>query len=236
MNSFMNKQISYGLFALLLCCNAGATTFSYSVNAIIPDGDLNGYQNSQPLSGLPPVSTDVNVTLNLSSGFNGDFYAYLSHNNAIAILLNRVGRSSASSVGYPDAGFGLDSLATSFTLDDQAGHDVHLYRSFPFALNSSGQLTGQWQPDGRAIDPLSAGSVFDGAARSSTMGVFNGMDPNGLWTLYLADVSPGGEGTLVGWGLQITAVPEPASLTLLGCAVLAVLLWSPPRQRADGAR
>jgi subtilisin-like proprotein convertase family protein len=74
-------------------------------------------------------------------------------------------------------------------------------------------LTGNWQPDGRAIDPLSAGSVFDEAGRSSMLSVFNGQDANGVWTLFIADASPGGEGTLLDWGISV--VPERSSAALM---------------------
>src|SRR2546421_12821122 len=113
----MKKQIGFWMLLVLLCPAAQATIFSYNVSATIPDGDLNGYQNSQTLGGLQPYITDVNVTLNIASGFNGDFYAYVSHNQRSAILLNRAGRSSTSSVGYPDAGFGPDGLGNSFKFD-----------------------------------------------------------------------------------------------------------------------
>jgi hypothetical protein len=169
----------------------------------------------------------LNVTLQISAGFNGDFYAFLTHDNTTAILLNRVGRNSSHQVGYPDSGFGPDAFANAFTLDDQAATDVHFYRNAAFALNGSGQLTGSWQPDGRTLDPLSAASAFDSATRSAPLSVFNGMDPNGLWTLYVADVSSGGEGTLASWGLQLTLVPEPATggLLWLGFVTLGCQHW-----------
>lgn len=217
------------LLALVLGAGAPSAALAYSTSvnnlfATIPDGDLNGYQNSFSLNGLSGPVSHVSVTLNISGGFNGDLYGYLIHNHTNAILLNRVGVSSASSVGYPDAGFGPDAASTSFTLDDLANRDVHLYRTFPYILNGSGQLTGTWQPDGRAIDPLSAGSAFDTAARSNPLGIFNGLDPNGSWTLYLADVSSGGVSTLVGWGLTVD-VPEPSGAALLGFGV-AALSWA----------
>jgi subtilisin-like proprotein convertase family protein len=217
----MKPHVISCLFALGCCYSASAATFSYSVGATIPDGNLNGYQNSQVVSGLSGPITDLNVTLQISGGFNGDFYAFLTHGGTTTILLNRVGRNATHQVGYPDAGFGPDASASDFTFDDQASTDVHLYRNGAFGLNGSGQLTGSWQPDGRTLDPLSPASAFDGAARPATLNVFNGMDPNGLWTLYVADVSSGGEGTLVGWGMQITTVPEPTAATLLGLGLVA---------------
>jgi subtilisin-like proprotein convertase family protein len=230
----MKKYLSSFLLAVASAFTAGATVSSTSVDnlfAPIPDGRLTGYQNSQTLSGLPASITDINVTLNISGGFNGDLYAYLAHGNAVAILLNRVGRTSSSNVGYPDTGFGLNASVNSFTLDDQAAHDIHSYRTFPFTLNGNGQLTGLWQPDGRTLDPLSAGSAFSGAARSNTLGIFNGMDPNGLWTLFVADVSPGAESTLIGWGLEITTIPEPNSIMLTTLGLAAGWLWAGGRRR-----
>jgi len=224
------------LTALVLSLAAQASVYTLNnLNATIPDGDLNGYQNTLSVSGLSAGITDVNVTLNLSGGFNGDYYAYLLHGSATAILLNRVGRGGASGSGYPDAGFGPDAAANSFLFDDQAAHDVHLYRTFAYTLNG-GQLTGQWQPDGRLIDPLSPGSAFDAAPRSNQLGAFNGMDANGAWTLFIADVSPGGEGTLLGWGVQITTVPEPSALVLVSCGLIAAFCRPHKLGKSQGQR
>src|SRR5215471_9651153 len=128
----MKKLIWSWLALAVLSLSSHAVVFSYNVGATIPDGDFNGIQNSQTISGLPNLTSDVNVTLNISGGFNGDLYGYLYHNGTTALLLNRVGRTSSSGVGYPDSGFGPDLSANSFTLDDQAGHDVHLYHTFSF--------------------------------------------------------------------------------------------------------
>src|SRR5205814_3076743 len=122
-----------------------------------------------------------------------------------------------SAAGYNDTGFGPDASLNKFRLDDTTGQDVHFYRSFSYTLNGSGQLTGQWQPDGRGIDPASSGATFSAAPRNSMLSVFNGMDPNGMWTLFIADVSGGNESTLVSWGLGLsTVVPEPASVAFVG--------------------
>jgi subtilisin-like proprotein convertase family protein len=217
------KSLNVASLALLLGFSAGvrAATYSNSLENIfagIPDGDLNGAQSSLTVSGLANTIADVNVTLTIAGGFNGDYYAYLYHNGASAILLNRVGRIGSSSFGYSDAGFGTNSFSVRFTLDDQAANDVHFYRNSSFTLNANGQLTGSWQPDGRTIDPQSLASLFDTASRSSELDVFNGLDANGTWSLFVADVSAGNEGTLVNWGLQIMTTPEPGSglLLLLG--------------------
>jgi hypothetical protein len=55
------------------------------------------------------------------------------------------------------------------------------------------------------------------------LSVFNGMNPNGDWTLFLADQGAGDEATLTGWTLSLTAVPEPAVPLLGGLATLLAL-------------
>ena len=223
------------VLALAMGCainvNAAYTFSFYPGNASIPDGNANGYQNSVTLADVPGAITDVNVTLGISGGFNGDLYVWLSHDSALSVLLDRVGVSSANSVGYANAGFGPGAGNVSFTLDDQAAQDVHFYQSTPYLLNSGGQLTGRWQPDGRTIDPASPPGLFDPAPRPDKLVVFDGLNPNGQWTLYVADLSPGGVSALTSWGLQIEVVPEPRVVNLAGLGCM-LLLW---RYRFDAA-
>ena len=213
----------------------GAYTFTfYPGNAVVPDDDPNGYQNTVDLSGVAGTISDVTVTLNIAGGFNGDLYAWLGHAGELSILLNRVGVYAGNSVGYGDAGFGPDAGQVSFTLDDQAQGDVHFYQSSSYQLNGNRQLTGSWQPDGRLLDPSSNPDSFAATPRSNLLSVFNGSDANGDWTLYIADLSPGGVSTLVSWGLQIEVVPEPGSLALLLCG--ATLLWRIARSNGHRGR
>jgi subtilisin-like proprotein convertase family protein len=219
------RRVFVLLLGMLALAHSAQASNSVEVGAVIPDNDPNGLQSSQNLASLPLPIARVTVTLNVSGGVNGDLYAFLSHSSRMAVLLNRVGRTGANALGYPDGGFGPDAALNSFTFSDLASDDVHYYRTAAHLLNADGQLTGIWQPDGRGLDPESAGWVFETAPRSNMLGIFNGMDPNGLWTLYVADLSPLGESTLVSWGLDITLVPEPASATLLGWALAGGLLW-----------
>ena len=133
--------------------------------------------------------------------------------------MNRVGMTSGNPDGYPNSGM-LVTLTSAST-----ANDIHFYQNFSPAYNGSGQLTGTWQADGRT-SPLdtSRGSLSS----------FNGLDPNGTWTLFFADLSPGDQSTLVSWSLDITTVPEPVPLALAIFAALAALikLVSWRRQRA----
>ncbi len=188
---------------------AHATLYTYNftgINAAIPDGDGAGYSDTRILSGLTDEIADVNVTLNISGGYNGDLYGYLVHDSGFAVLLNRIGRTSTDEFG--SSGSGL-----SVTLDDQAGgNDIHLAPYLPGAVRS-----GTWTPDGRETDPA---NVLDTDSRTATLASFNGADPNGSWTLFLADLSAGDQSTLVSWGLEISTVPEPTTWALLAFASL----------------
>ena len=182
-----------------------STGFANSGN--IPDGSPTGWSDSRSVSVGDAVITDISVKLNVSGGFNGDLYAYLSYNGVLVPLLNRVGVSGASgnAFGYSDTGFNVTLSST--------GTDVHFYGASSPTINGSGQVTGSWQVDGRSIDPNSAPGSFDTASRVTFSGL-NGLNPNGTWTLFFADLSSGAQSQVVSWELDITAVPEPANVAL----------------------
>jgi hypothetical protein len=135
--------------------------------------------------------TDITFTFTTTGGWNGDLYAYLSHGDGLAILLNRVGANAAGEDGYSTPGFNNITLTTS-------GTDIH-----GVASPTPG---GSYAADGR-VD-------YTSSTRANTLSVFNGVDPNGSWTLYFGDLSPLNESTLTSWSLDITAVPEPVNVAL----------------------
>jgi subtilisin-like proprotein convertase family protein len=199
------------------------TTNSYSLTSsgtvAIPDGNLTGLMETFNVTGLGGDISNVQLTLDITGGFNGDLYAYLTGpGGQMAVLLNRTGLSSVNPTGYGDPGFNV-------TFDDTA-LNIHGYGG-----NGNQQLTGMWAPDGRNINPQSSGSAFDSASTSANLGLFNGLNgnnANGSWTLYVADVV-GGDGTanlsLDNTFLTITTVPEPQTMALAiagGFLLLAV--------------
>ncbi|MEI7902162.1 MAG: PEP-CTERM sorting domain-containing protein [bacterium] len=211
----MNIPIKRAAFALLL---AGLTTHTHAAVVAewsgaqeIRDNDASGVAYSFTLSGQPSEITGISVSLSVSGGWNGDLYAYLSHGDGFAVLLNRVGVMTAGSDGYGNTGFDV-------TLSSGAGADIHSYQGSNPSYNESGQLTGNWAADGRFLDPTSS-------VRANTLDVFiNGLNPNGLWTLFIADLSGGELSTLTSWKVDI--VPEPSSLALLLAGALALVSLS----------
>jgi hypothetical protein len=205
---------------------AGAAIYStnwssgFTAGGVIPS-DGNGWWDTQPIAGLSGTLVSVAVRLHLvealPEGNNSDLFAYLSHGGQTVILLNRVGRTAANPGGYLDPGMDITLSDT-----DPAATDVHLYGGTGFTV-----LTGTWQPDGRDIDPTSTGAEFDAATRQNSgapLGLLNGLDPDGDWTIYFSDQGAAGQSTVASWGLDIEAVPEPVSVALGVLAGAALLV------------
>jgi subtilisin-like proprotein convertase family protein len=218
MNSLLAKI--FAAAALAWCGNASAALFyDYSGSSVaIPDNSGTGIGFGFSLSDPAASITSVTVTLNISGGYNGDLYAYLSHGSGFAVLLNRTGVGSStpgsSSAGYADTGFAI-------TLGSSAAANVHFYQNNSPTYNVNGQLTGTWRPDGRGIDPELTPSAFD-ASGSADFSTFTGLNPNGNWTLFLADLSGGSISTLDDFSVSVTAVPEPLNV---GLAVFAGIFF-----------
>ncbi len=183
----------------------------FANSGVIPDGRLSGWSDVRTVSDVVGSISSLSVTLNLSGGCNGDLYAYLAHDTGYTVLLNRVGRGTGNALGYEDSGMNVTLTA--------GGSDIHNYQSGAYTL-TAGQLTGIWAPDGRAISPLAPVGTFDTAGRTTFLSSFTGLNPNGSWTLFVADVSGGEQTTLTSWGLNIASVPELASLAGGAVAVL----------------
>jgi len=210
------KHIFSTIVACMLTTAAWAQqswSTNVTANTLVPDNDFNGLASSFSVSGLSGAISYVTVTLDVTGGYNGDLYASLvGLNGGFAVLLNRIGVGAANTNGYSDAGFNI-------TLSDSAANgNIHDYE---LVLNpSGGQLTGIWAPDGRNIDPQSAASAFDSAAVTATLSSFIGNGANGTWGFFIADLSPGGQSTLVSYGVTILTVPEPQTWMIAGMAAL----------------
>lgn len=187
---------------------ATTITETFTVNATVPDNDDLGLADYRNISapGLTEIQS-ITVGLNFSGGWNGDLYAHLVHGSGFSVLLNRPGRTS----GDPD---GAGSSGMTILLDDGAATDVHT------AIPTVGLATGTYQPDARTEDPL---LVTDTSPRTAFLSNFIGLNPNGTWTLFVADQSPGAVSTLQSWTLNITAVPEPSAALLGGLGMVLLL-------------
>jgi subtilisin-like proprotein convertase family protein len=214
----MRRLLSIGLMGFAIAVTlrpAEAALLTYNWNSgfnnsgVIPDGDAGGWSDTRTVSTSYSSIESVSVTLNISGGYNGDLYVYLAHGSGFSVLLNRVGRTAGDGFGYGDAGF-------TITLSDLAGvtTDIHSYGG-----NGGAPLTGTFQSDGRFVDPL---AVLNTDPRNNRLDQFNDLNPNGEWSLFIADMSGGDQSTLVSWQLDITAVPEPTTVALGIFGVMAI--------------
>jgi hypothetical protein len=189
----------------VITAQAGIYTYGSSYN--IPNGSLGGVAHQVTVSGEGSSLSDISVAINVSGGYNGDLYAYLSYNGALVPLLNRVGVSSGNPFGASGAGLNV-TLSDSGTIANGGYGNIH--------AAGAGVLSGTWQPDGQSTLPLASATSFSASGGSITLdGTFGTLNPNGVWTLFFADVSAGGSQAVVnGWSLDITAVPEPVNVAL----------------------
>ncbi len=225
----MKKQIRILMLLLLtaLASRADLTNLTVNVtnNTVIPDANPVGITSTLGVSGMIGGTTNITVNLNITGGFSGDLYAYLiSPTGTMVVLVNRAGENSGNYFGYSDAGYNV-------TFDNSSTTNIHNYQTGSYTLNGSGQLTGTWATDSRAISPLAAPSVFDASPTGNTLANYYGSSPNGVWTLFVADLSGGGQSTLVSWGLSVVTVPEPQTWTILGGGLAACWLMIRRRQK-----
>ena len=187
------------LLAALLLATVSAQGALYPssgpLNTAIPDGNPAGISFTLNATGLLPTISDVNVFINVSGGFNGDLYAYLSHDGVLVPLLNRVGVGQGTPGTYQDV-FGYSAAGfNNITLDQQATALGNIHNV------SSPTADASYQPD----------------SGSGSLNNFNGSNPNGNWNIFFADMASGpgtSTSSLVSWGLDITAVPEPVNVAL----------------------
>lgn len=215
-------RLVFGLWFLISTPVFAATVvYDYTVGTAVPDGSIIGWSDTRTVSGLTGVIGAVEVSLNITGGYNGDLFAQLVHDSGYSVLLNRVGRRADDFTGYADSG-----LNVVLADDPTSSGDIHSYRRVLFGNDTTslgGPLTGRWSTDARTADPA---LVLDTDPRTATLADFIGLDPNGNWTLFIADLDSGGQSTVQGWGLTLTSalVPEPRIAVLFLISFGAVLL------------
>ena len=194
------------LFAMVPATSAITLTFSnpssITINSV---GPATPYPAIINVSGLSGPITDMNVVINgLSHTFISDVGALL------------VGPGGQSVVLFDALGGTTSVTNANLTLDDQAA------ASLPCSTAVS---SGTFKPTNCVV-----GDIFPPPAPASGYGSllsgFNGTNPNGTWRLFINDfVAPAGGSIAGGFGLQVTIVPEPASLLLLGLGLLTIATW-----------
>jgi uncharacterized repeat protein (TIGR01451 family) len=169
--------------------NSFANAGSIAIPAKGNSGAANPYPSTISVTGITAPITKVTVTLsNLSHSFPAD----------LDILL--VGPGGKKVLVMSDTGGGNAINNVVLTFDDGAA------QSLP---NASQLTSGAYKPTN-----FGAGDTFPspapGAPYSGALSVFNGIDPNGTWALYITDDSNPNSGALNGGWVLTLHTAEPA--------------------------
>jgi len=196
----INSAKIAGFTAILLVVAGARADVFFNVNEDIPQGDLAGVSPAGSVSGLSGVISSVTLGLDITGGYNGDLYAYLEAPNGAT-----VGLFDQPGVSGLDP-FGYGGSGLDVTLSDTGTGQLQT------AAETDGEVeTGNFQATG-------------------SFASFNGLSPDGIWDLFVADVADGGgQAVLDNWSLDIATVPatvpEPGqvpAMMLLGLAGLSV--------------
>lgn len=148
------------------------------------------------VSGQPTITTDVNVTLHaISHLFVEDFDVLLEGPTGVRVMV--MSDVHCNNVDDPTTG-------VTVTFDDQASQSA---TGGPLSSGTSYKPTDL---DGSGCDSAGDG-VLPAAPNATTFAAFNGTNPNGTWTLYVADDVATDNGTIAGgWSLDLLSDdPEP---------------------------
>lgn len=203
----MKTRLAASLLLTATLAQAQSTnTYSLSPNVGIADGSPLGVAEQFNV-GLNGAISDIQVSLDITGGFNGDLYAYLAGpQGQLAVLLNRPGITGSNPYGYNDAGMNI-------TLAMVAVNNIHDYATVGgYSLNGT-----TWLADGRNLNPQSLGSILYGAPTTANLSLFQNTEANGMWTFFIADLAPGGgTPTLNSVALTIMTAPEPQTWVMFG--------------------
>ena len=195
-------------YIFLLFFSLAATNFIYGQQTFTNNTRINApvigntsgvgspYPSNINVSGVLGSVTKVTVTLtSFSHTFPDD----------LDILL--VGPTGAKMLLMSDTGGSLDINNITLTFDDAAAGNLP---------DSTQMSTGTFRPTN-----IGAGDVFPAPAPAapygSTLAGFNGLNPNGTWSLYVVDDTSGDSGAIAnGWSLTIQTAPTAAGISIGG--------------------
>jgi subtilisin-like proprotein convertase family protein len=192
---------------------ASAATFSNTTGITINDGSstcieepeapgqATPYPSAITVGGLGSV-TDVNVTIH-----------GLTHTWPDDIGLLLVSPAGQSTILMADSGGSDDVSGITLVFDDAASGglpDESRIESGTYkpSVGSAVPFAGCSAPQSFPTD--ATGTNPPAGPYGSSLSVFNGSDPNGIWKLYVIDDSISEVGSITGWSLDIsttTAVP-----------------------------
>lgn len=190
-----------GLLALLAACGeapqATPALFTNTASIGIPDSGP-ASPSTINVSGVTGTVTRVNVTLfNVNHGYAGDINVLLVGPTGQTLLLMA---DTSGSAALTDTTLSFDDAAPPLPLYD-IGPAAGTYR--PTDYDSFPGLSGYDDDHGGSFDSFPAPAPA--GPYGSTLGGFNSLDPNGIWSLYVLDDGVSDSGSVAGgWSLSLT--------------------------------
>jgi subtilisin-like proprotein convertase family protein len=159
--------------------------FNFSGITIPSSGAGVPFPSSIAVAGVPGVVTHVTVTLfGVSHTFSDDIDVILRAPGGQGVML------------MSDAGSGFDLTNANLAFDDCATRVVP---------NGTQISSGRFRPSNYGADTILAPAPDDAA---TTLAVFNGLNANGTWDLFVSDDLGGDAGSVTGWGITIFTAPS----------------------------
>jgi PKD repeat protein len=215
---------SVGTFTarLTVTDNRGATSFADSVIQVqtdsngpanttlirIPDsGIASPYPSAISVAGLPSNPSKVTVTV-----------TGISHTYPDDLDILLVGPGGQKVLLMSDASGGADANNVTLTFDDAAASNLP---------DSSGIVSGTYKPT-----DFEPGDIFPSPAPAgpygTTLSAFNGLNPNGTWSLYVLDDAAGDSGSIsAGWSLKFSFPTTSTPVVVLSAPASGATFTAP---------
>ncbi|MGH7789821.1 MAG: choice-of-anchor Q domain-containing protein [Candidatus Binatia bacterium] len=191
-----STRLGAGKAILLALCGLGCPqaaqalvhTFEKGGEILIADGATAESQ----ITAIVPARIASKVAVHLR---------FLTHARPDDVDIILVGPTGARSMLMSDAGGTMASYRSALIIDQTAGSPLPDDGPLPGSEDVTHFRPANYEP-GTPDRIEGPGTLVDAKADLS---VFDGLDPTGKWTLYIADDSAGATGVLGGWALEITA-------------------------------
>ncbi|HEY3863682.1 MAG TPA: protease pro-enzyme activation domain-containing protein [Verrucomicrobiae bacterium] len=197
---------SLGVISFAPFLPPATTSFSAAGGIVIPSfGTANPYPAQIVVSGLTNsqggnlLVSKVTVTLNnFAHSFPHDVNVLVANPAGLGLML----------MGH--AGGGFNATNVNLTFDDAATQ----------ILSASQLVSGTYLPTDYA--PIDTLPNVAPASTSSNLAIFDGTNPNGPWSLYVYDDTPGNGGMIAGgWSLAVSAVDSVNPAALLAASMVS---------------